>query len=297
MITLAHLSDVHLAPLPPIRPTQLINKRLSGYLNWRLRRSSTHGSEGLAQLVAHMQAEAPDFVAVTGDLVNLGVDAEIANARTWLESVGPADRVAVSPGNHDAYLPGTLTRACDAWRPYVSGETIDDNPFPFVRRLGDVAVVSCCSAIATPPFFSAGRIDPAQASRLRRILKLLGDGGYFRVVMIHHPPAREGNRLRSGLWGARRFRDAIRTSGAELILHGHTHRSTMQYLPGPSGNVPVIGVASASTPPDAPPNVDPARYNLFSIDRRNGTWTCGMGEFGFQRLGGQIVQRDQKRIY
>jgi hypothetical protein len=34
--------------------------------------------------------------------------------------------------------------------------------------------------------------------------------------------------------------------GAELILHGHLHRSTRGVLPTPRGDIPVIGVPSAS---------------------------------------------------
>ncbi len=41
MTTLAHMSDIHLAPLPPVKWTELLNKRITGYLNWRLRRHNT----------------------------------------------------------------------------------------------------------------------------------------------------------------------------------------------------------------------------------------------------------------
>ena len=297
MITLAHLSDIHLAPLPPVRPFDIANKRLTGYINWRLRRQSTLGGAGLAELIAHLHGQAPDFTAVTGDLVNLGLDDEIATALGWLEGIGPPTHSCVSPGNHDAYLRGTLTHALEVWRPYLSGETLDDNPFPFVRRIGEVAVISCCSAIATPPFFSAGRLDVPQAARLTRILKLLGDGGYFRVVMIHHPPNAEARNFRSGLWGAERFRAAVKAQGAELVLHGHTHRSTIHSIPGPAGDVPVIGVAAAGTAQDADPSDDPARYNLFRIEKLGPSWTCNMAEYGFQRLGGEITLRVQMRIY
>jgi 3',5'-cyclic AMP phosphodiesterase CpdA len=297
MITLAHLSDIHLAPLPAVRPLELANKRITGYINWRLRRQSGLGGSGLSALVSHLHEQAPDFTCITGDLVNLGLDDEIATALGWLKGIGPPDRVCVSPGNHDAYLPGTLTRACAAWRDYVSGETIDEHLFPFVRRIGEVAIVSCSSAIATPPFISAGRFDAGQAERLARILALLRDGGYFRVVMIHHPPTIEGDKFRSGLWGAKLFRDVIAENGAEIILHGHTHRSTVQAIRGPSGDVPVIGVAAAGTAQDAKPSDDPARYNLFRIEKLGPSWTCSMGEFGFQRLSDEITLRLQMRIY
>jgi len=298
MITIAHLSDIHLAPLPPANPLELMNKRLTGYVNWRLRRRSSLTGLGLTALVAHLHAQDVDFAAVTGDLVNLGLPAEIDLALDWLRGIGPAEKVCVSPGNHDAYLPGVLTAVCTAWRDYVSGETLDDHMFPFARRIGEVAVVSCCSAIATPPFFSAGRFDQPQADRLARMLRLLGEGGYFRIVAIHHPPYPGAGTWRSGLWGAPLFREVIADAGAEIVLHGHTHRSTIHAITGPTRNdVPVIGVAAAGTAQHPRPGDDPARYNFFAIDRVDGSWTCTMTEFGFREPGTEVVPLLQVRIY
>src|SRR5690606_1033636 len=103
MITLAHLSDVHLAPLPPVRFRDLLGKRITGYLNWKLKRQKTLDGEGLANLVHHLRGHNPDLTVVTGDLVNLALDTEIDAAYNWLQSVGEPDRVCISPGNHDAY--------------------------------------------------------------------------------------------------------------------------------------------------------------------------------------------------
>lgn len=297
MISLAHLSDIHLAPLPAVRLRELVSKRAIGYANWRLRRGATMDGLGLAALVSHLHAQQPDFTCVTGDLVNLGLDAEIAIALGWLKGIGPPDRVCVAPGNHDAYLPGTLDRACGAWHDYVSGETLDEHPFPFVRRIGDVAVIACSSAVATPPWIAAGYFDAGQGTRLSRLLRLLGEAGYFRVVMIHHPPSIEDRSYHKGLWGGRRFRDVVAANGAEMVLHGHTHRSTIYHIAGPAGEVPVIGVAAAGTTQDARPREHPARYNLFRIERLGAGWSCTMREYGFQRLGTDIALRLDMRIY
>ena len=115
MITLAHMSDVHLAPLPPVRGRDLMNKRILGYLNWRLRRQSTLAGDGLTNLVRHMRDKHPDLTAITGDLVNLGLEAEANTAANWLQTVGPAESVAVSPGNHDAYVRSSLPTNADRW--------------------------------------------------------------------------------------------------------------------------------------------------------------------------------------
>src|SRR5215470_5993435 len=104
MFVLAHLSDPHLAPLPAPRPMELAGKRLLGFVNWRLRRHACHRREVLDALVADVAAAAPDHVAVTGDLINLALEAEFGPARAWLARLGAADRVTMVPGNHDIYV-------------------------------------------------------------------------------------------------------------------------------------------------------------------------------------------------
>jgi 3',5'-cyclic AMP phosphodiesterase CpdA len=297
MSTLAHISDIHLAPLPPVRMRDLLGKRITGYLNWRFHRGRIMGGEGLTNLVRHMREQDPDIVAVTGDLMNLSLDAEINTAYNWLQTVGAPDEVCVTPGNHDAYVPGAVGKARKRWNGYVQGETLDGEPFPFVRRFGELAVVTCSSAISTGPLMASGRFGNRQASRLSRQLKKLGEERMFRVVMIHHPPNPESFTWRLGLWGAPRFRRVVREHGAELILHGHTHKSTIHTIPGPTIEVPVIGVAAAGAAQASQEGEDPARYNLFSIERNGDGWSCLMREYGFQRLGSEIVLRMQTRIY
>ncbi len=295
MITLAHLSDIHLSPLPDVGFRDLLGKRLTGFLNWKLKRHGEMNTETLSRLIAHMQEQNADFTAVTGDLVNLALDAEVRRAGDWLSALGGSDRVAVCPGNHDAYVPGAIENAQRTWDQYLKGETLEGEAFPFVRRIGDVAIISCSSAVPTPPFMAVGRFEEKQAARLGRMLKLLGDD-YFRVVLIHHPPNAELQHPSFGLKGHRLFRSVIAEHGAEMVLHGHTHRSSIHHIPGKSREVPVIGVAAASAAQGGTLD-DPARYNLFQIDKSGGEWRCTMREFGFQRLGQDIVMRMQMRIY
>ncbi|GHA17463.1 metallophosphatase [Devosia pacifica] len=296
MTLLAHISDIHIAPLPKLHLKDLLSKRLTGYLNWKLTRSGALGGTGLQELVAHLRQQETDFIAVTGDLTNLALDTEISRAGAWLQSIGGAETVCVSPGNHDAYVKGALETAYSEWGSYISGETMETGRFPFVRRIDEVAIISCSSAIPTAPFMAIGEFDKQQADRLSRILSVLKNAGFFRTVLIHHPPNVELQHPSFGLRGHRLFRDVIAEHGAELILHGHTHRSSVHSVDGPNGEVPVIGVASASANQGSPLD-DPARYNLFRIERNGTGWSCTMREYGFQRLGSEIVMRLQMRIY
>ena len=57
----------------------------------------------------------------------------------------------------------------------------------------------------------------------------------------------------------------LRRRGAELVLHGHLHRTTLASLPGPERAIPVIGVPSAS---HAGPGAKRcAAYHLYDIAR------------------------------
>jgi 3',5'-cyclic AMP phosphodiesterase CpdA len=122
---LAHLSDPHLAPLPPPRLGELASKRLLGYLNWVRKRHAIHRRDVVAAIVADLHAAKPDHIAVTGDLVNIALPTEIANAAHWLETLGPPAQVSLVPGNHDAYVPGAAGRCVQVWAPYMAGDAVD----------------------------------------------------------------------------------------------------------------------------------------------------------------------------
>lgn len=281
MFSLVHLSDPHLGPLPHLRLRELASKRMLGYVNWRRNRGGGLGPESLQALVEDIQASEPDHVAVTGDLINLGLKAEILAARRWLDDLGDPAKVSVVPGNHDAYLPGAIAEFETAWGPYMAGDEAEEGAlaFPFVRRRDDIAIVGVSTALATAPLMATGRIRVKQASHLSERLAALGKEGLFRVVLIHHPPIKGSTRWHKRLIGAGYFREAIRRSGAELILHGHNHRTSYGTLPGPGGRrVPVIGVGCASR--RARENRPGGSYLRFDIERCAAGFTCDVTERG-----------------
>ena len=101
---LAHLSDLHLGPMPRVRARSLMNQRVLGYLSWQKSRYRVHRRDVLDALVADLREQAPDHVALTGDLVNISLPAEFVQAAAWLRELGDAAWVTVIPGNHDAYV-------------------------------------------------------------------------------------------------------------------------------------------------------------------------------------------------
>jgi 3',5'-cyclic AMP phosphodiesterase CpdA len=278
---LAHLSDPHLGPLPPVRLSDLASKRVLGFLNWHLHRARTLMQAGSVEdVIADIKRAEPDHIAVTGDLINIGLMPEIENARDWLAEVGQPDAVSLVPGNHDAYVPGSIERAVAAWAPYVSGD--DGSPgFPYVRRRGDVAIIGISSAIATGPFMATGRVDDEQLRRLERILFETGAAGLFRVVLVHHLPVDGATKWKSRLLHAGRLRAVIAKAGAELILHGHTHRVSVNWINGKTQPVPVVGVQAASLQPSREKRG--AGWNLFEIEGHPGTWRIGHIAYGIER--------------
>jgi 3',5'-cyclic AMP phosphodiesterase CpdA len=267
--TLAHLSDPHLPPFPRPRLAELANKRALGYINWTRRRHKYHRREVLDALVADIHGQAPDHIAVTGDLVNLALEAEFGPARAWLDDVGPPDRVTTIPGNHDAYVRSTLHRFGEIFAPYVAS---DDGHlgFPALRRRGPLALISLSTAVATLPLMATGTVGPRQLAALAEILEGLAAEDVFRVLLVHHP-------LKS-IVRQKRMTDAadlialLKRHGVELVLHGHDHIHSTMWFEGPNGNIPAIGVPSASAV--AHGHYPAAAYNLFTIEKQNAGWRC-----------------------
>ena len=59
---------------------------------------------------------------MTGDLVNIALEAEFAPARDWLRTLGSPQDVTLVPGNHDAYVASTWPRCADLWLDYMRGD-------------------------------------------------------------------------------------------------------------------------------------------------------------------------------
>ncbi|HEY8492318.1 MAG TPA: metallophosphoesterase [Myxococcota bacterium] len=288
--TLAHLSDLHATDVRIASPRDVLSKRALGWLSWRRKRRKEHRREVLEALVDDLRACAPDHVGVTGDLTHLGLPDEIAEAVAWLERLGPAERVAVVPGNHDAYAGAEGAERWAPWRAYLgddgaaaavgaaaSGSTSangrsdapHDDPatrgFPWVRRIGArAALIGVSSARPTAPLLATGRVGEAQRTRLERLLRTLADEGRVRIVLMHHPPLPAGQSRRRQLDDAAALRALLARVGAELVLHGHTHESHVDELPGPHGAIPVIGVPSSSSIGHRPARR--ARYHLYRIE-------------------------------
>ncbi|AVO45699.1 metallophosphoesterase family protein [Phreatobacter cathodiphilus] len=272
MFRLAHLSDPHIGPLPEPGWRALMNKRLTGYLNWRRNRATHHRMDVLDRLLDDVVRAGVDHVAVTGDLINLGLPDEYTAARTLLWRIGPPERVSFVPGNHDAYMRETVPGIVHHWRPWFLGDGVAETDggyaFPYTRVRGPVALVGVNSGVPTPPFLATGLLGHRQIAALADELETLGRQGLARLVLIHHPPFEIGFQKRLG--DHRELAAMLAKVGAEAVLHGHTHQGTLREIRGPAGPIPVIGVPSASAAPGG--RAEPAAWNLVTVKGEPGAF-------------------------
>jgi len=282
MYTLAHLSDPHIGPLPPLHLGDLQSKRILGFLSWSLRRRNLYITPVLEALARDIVRAGPDHIAVTGDIVNISLPGEFDHATRWLGSLGQPDKVTVVPGNHDAYVDMNWRQTIGQWASYMANTDLQngsgaekplegDDQFPFVRLRGEIALVGVSTACPTPPGFAGGVVGDRQLGALRDKLTELGKRGLCRVVLIHHPPFGDPKHRRKELTDYRAFCDCIEAAGAELVLHGHTHKSGLTKIPTPAGHAPVIGVPAASAR-GGHGGKDHSRYHLYRINRNGSGW-------------------------
>ena len=251
-----------------------------------LTRRHRHSERILDAAFRDVQAQAVDRVLVTGDLTHVSLEQEFRAARAQLERLGSPERVFLIPGNHDCYVSIEPARSWDLWAPYLRGVARSElgvslarglapesevgrapahADYPTLRVLDDLAVVGLCSAIPTPIFRAGGQLGTEQLERLESLLAGLGEQGLCRVIMIHHPVAASSEPARRALWDAEALREVLARQGAELVLHGHKHRRRVHRVPGPRGEIPVIGVPSSSEVGSRPEKR--AQYHVYTVER------------------------------
>jgi 3',5'-cyclic AMP phosphodiesterase CpdA len=301
MFKFAHISDIHLGPLPKLSLRELFSKRITGFVNWHRNRRKHLLVNTLDLLLSDMKTREPDQLVITGDLVNLATKIETRLAGEWLRTIGDPYDTTVVPGNHDAYVPGAHDKSVNEWYPFIKSDDDpaewpeDDHIFPTMRRRGPIAIIGCSTSNATLPFSASGYFGSRQARETVNLLKKAGEEGLFRVVLIHHPPIRGAAASHKRMLGIRRFAAAISTGGAELVLHGHTHLNTVYWLKSHHGQVPVVGIASASQGPGG--HKPPAAYNLFTLSGEPGRWNLKCDRYGLTEKGDGIALEDSKLFF
>jgi len=263
---IAHISDLHAFELKGAALWQFLGKRSLGLLNMWRKRAAGHPLRILDALCQDLNHVALDHIVATGDLTNLSLPSELARARQALDSLrlGP-QAVSVIPGNHDVYVwDAYLRRSFEQhFAPYCAGDEAEAGlpRFPYVRVRGPVAIVGCSTALPSPPPLADGWLGGRQLDAIAHALS--AQRGRFRILLIHHPPLPQSLDLLRALRDRRSLQRVLREVGCELVLHGHEHRDVRSQLPGPQGDIPVIGVGSGTYSDPRPDRA--ARYNIYTV--------------------------------
>jgi 3',5'-cyclic AMP phosphodiesterase CpdA len=269
-LKLAHFSDLHLGPLP--RDEVLRNfklKRVIGGLSWAFNRRFKHRVAVANALRDDIKKEIPDHVAFTGDGVNIASPFEFSNLLLWMDEFGARDWISYTPGNHDAYVAVDWKVGLGKLEGFMQSDMPQLHQFPFIRLRRNVALIGVNSAEPRGLHSAEGTVGATQMLRLAARLEDLRHKGFYRVVMIHHPPAPGlALKLRS-LTDAAELKTLLCREKTELVIHGHNHVRSFNWIEENGNRVPVIGVASASL--DEKQHC-PAEWNMYEIARVNGKW-------------------------
>ncbi len=295
---LAHISDPHLSTLDEVSWTQLLNKRVLGYLSWYGNRRHIHRMDVLEDLLSDLATTKSNHLVISGDLTHIGTPQEFRQVAEWLARHGSPEQISVVPGNHDSYVNEDPGRTLSLWSPFMLGDDQDGKTsselFPSFRQRGPVAIVGLSTAVPTAPFFATGKLGTAQISKMKELLERARQMGLFRIVVLHHGPLESSNKFRKRLIDAGEFREALSTVGAELILHGHGHHPVTEWLDVNGTEVPVVGAPSASQLSSS--NYKRAGYNTYEVERNEQGWLLKISSRRFEDPPGILKDTDCREV-
>ena len=179
------------------------------------RRENPAAQEALLALSGRIR---PDLVVASGDLSHRGRREQLEAATAHLRALDVP--VLAIPGNHD--IPYTFPARFT--RPWAEFERLWETTEPVYRADG-LFVVGLNSV--RPWRHQSGRLTDEQLARADRLFDEAPDGA-LRIAVLHH-------HLLGAPWRSRKKPVAKRNlvlaklveSGAELILAGHIHQSTI----------------------------------------------------------------------
>ncbi len=270
-----HLTDPHVSSLVNVELSQLLNKRLLGYLSWRTKRRFYHLPSILNKLVDDMKTIKPDHVVISGDLTHIGLPDEFDQAANWLSTVGTPENVTVIPGNHETYVGSGWQSSFAKWQAYLASDdssaTCSPVEYPTLRIRQQIAFIGLNSAYPSAPFLATGKLGDQQLDGLQQSLEQTRQQNLFRVVIVHHPPIPGMTIWRKRLIDAKRLQQILQQSGAGLVLYGHTHKTDYRELDTASGILPLVSVSSASSSSGI--NIRRASYTVYRVHQlESGKW-------------------------
>ena len=291
---LIHLTDPHLSSLDGEKFSDLRGKRWSGYLSWKKNRHRHFLPAILDRLVDAIKSENADQILLTGDLIQIGLDTEIAQATDWLATLGPAGQVMLVPGNHDTYARGSVDAVNRAWSEYLFNGPGPEaagvaGQFPVLRKRGKISFIGLSTACVTPVFMASGELGEEQLNTLAELLEQAACEGQMVCLLIHHAPLPGMTKWRKALVDADALQAVLEDHPPMLIFHGHLHHNReLQW-----GESRIYCTTAASS-------VSDASYRVIDIEDRADRWVFRMilksiaikrsGELEFAMVDEQLWQ-------
>jgi 3',5'-cyclic AMP phosphodiesterase CpdA len=208
-----------------------------------------------------LEREAPDLVAISGDLTQRARRHEFAAARDFVLSLTPA--TVCAPGNHDmpAYDPiARFFRPRSLYREYIA----ENCRAYYVDDEIAVAAVDTTSRARLSLDWASGRIKRDDIAAVLSWIKA-ETRDHLTIVVAHHVlktfavGESLGHRLRHGALSA------LSAAGVDVMLGGHHHRSDAQIF-SPADGMPNILVLHASTTTSNRVRGEANGYNLLELD-------------------------------
>lgn len=200
-----------------------------------------------------------DLLMITGDITQLGAEAEFVAAAAWL-GVLPGPKLS-TPGNHDTPWAGLAERFLMPWERY--DRTIAPLAVESFNAPG-LAVWSLNSARGWQirMNWSKGEVSRRQAEAAGEALEAAPMEAR-RVVALHHPLIEVAGgpmtgRVRGGAHAAQRLVKA----GADVIVSGHLHAPFVQALPFGDGLTYAVGAGTLSRRERG----EPPSFNVITLD-------------------------------
>ena len=267
---ISHISDIHL-PLT-VQPSfsDLLNKRLFGFINHSSKRKKIHDIENLKIIFDDILKNSDDHTILTGDIVNLSLRSEFESASDFLGSYFSKEKLSIIPGNHDNYVKCNYEDSMYMLRRYTENnhDNTQASPFPYLKLFNDIAIIGISTAVVSPPLMSWGRISETQLDAITEILHSLSKDNYFIIILLHHPLHEFGFLNFKGLLNKNSLIKILNEFNINLILHGHLHTESQKKISLKEVNIPCFGAPSTSRA-----NQGKLSFFKYGIDKVNDKWS------------------------
>ncbi len=220
-------SDLHIGVFPHL--FQMLNKRALGAFNHFFRRRNRLKAENIIRLAELRPQINPDVTICAGDLGSVGLPEEFERA---IEMLAPfvGDSFFYVPGNHDAYVRGSMPCVKDAIERLNGGRKNAEKAVISLNS-NDLKITLINAARPVAYHLSCGVIDVQMQEEISGVSR---DGALASLAVCHFPAIEKDGSLvgwRHGLRGASFMRDMLTSGRFDAILSGHTHKPYISTFP------------------------------------------------------------------